>query len=129
MEQTPLILVVDDEQNFLEIFRAKLTAEGYRVETATGGVAGIARAKELKPNLILMDVKMPDMEGTKAAMLLREDEDLKDTKIVFLTSLGDGSADREAIDQQFAESANFTGYLKKTDDLDAIVAKLKTFLR
>ena len=87
MEQTPLILVVDDEQNFLEIFRAKLTAEGYRVETATGGVAGIARAKELKPNLILMDVKMPDMEGTKAAMLLREDEDLKDTKIVFRPAL------------------------------------------
>lgn len=59
MADQPLILIVDDEENFREIFSAKLTAAGFRTETADGGEAAIAKAVIVKPDLILMDVKMP----------------------------------------------------------------------
>ncbi len=86
MDETPLILIVDDEAAFREIFSAKLGADGYRVETAENGEIGLAKAKALKPSLILMDVRMPVMDGPTAVLKLREDPETKDIKVAFLTS-------------------------------------------
>ena len=128
MADQPLILVVDDEPDFREIFSAKLTAEGFRVETAENGQVGLDKAKQLKPNLILMDVKMPVMDGASAVLKLREDPEIKDTKVAFLTSLGDPRLEIQDVNRKFSEQFGAQGYLKKTDDLDVLVSKIKGFL-
>ena len=128
MVDAPIILVVDDEENFREIFQAKLSAAGFHVETAQGGDEAIVKAQSLKPTLVLMDVKMPGMDGTQAAAAIRENPELKNTKVVFLTSLGDPNMEIHSVDRKFAEGMGFQGYIKKTDDLSAVVEKVKGFL-
>ncbi|MDE2018941.1 MAG: response regulator [Patescibacteria group bacterium] len=124
----PLILVVDDEENFREIFRTKLTAAGFRVETAVNGAEGVQKAKQLKPKLVLMDVKMPVMDGAAAALALREDPETRNVKVAFLTSLGDPRADMRPVDDAFSKDFGADQYLKKTDDLDMLAGKVKALL-
>jgi twitching motility two-component system response regulator PilH len=128
MANQPLILIIDDDPNFREIFSMKLSAEGYRTETAESGEAGIEKTKALKPDLILMDVNMPGMDGAAAVLKLREDSDTKDMKIAFLTSLGDPHLDMLQTDDKMAQSFGAKGYLKKTDDLDTLAGQIKGFL-
>ena len=128
MADQPLILIVDDEANFREIFSMKLKNAGYRVETADGGEQGIEKAKSLKPNLVLMDVNMPGMDGAAAVLKLRDDPATKDMKVAFLTSLGDPHREMQDLNIKFSEGFGAQGYLKKTDDLDLLVEKIKSFL-
>lgn len=121
-------MTVDDEENFREIFQSLLTSAGYHVETATNGQEGIVKAKALKPDLILMDVKMPIMDGAQAAMALREDPETKDVKIVFLTSLGSPDSDMQDFDRKFAQDFGVQDYIKKTDNLDVVAQKVHDFL-
>ena len=130
MEHTnpPLILVVDDEPAFREIFSIKLNAAGYRVETAENGAIAIEKAKMLRPDLILMDVKMPVMDGATAALQLLGDPETKDIKMVFLTSIGDPQAEMEEMHRKISAEFGMQGYLRKTDDLDILSEKIKEFL-
>lgn len=129
MTDSPLILIVDDEPAFREIFSAKLGADGYRIETAENGQIGVEKAKQLKPDLILMDVKMPVMDGPTAVLALRADPDTKSMKIAFLTSLGDPRLEMQEMNRQFSQDFGAQGYLKKTDDLDMLSGKIKEFLK
>ena len=130
MAEQPLILVVDDEASFREIFSMKLKAAGYRVETAENGAQGIEKAKSIRPTLILMDVNMPVMDGPTAVLKLREDPDpgIKNTKIAFLTSLGDPHREMQDLNIKYSEDFGASGYLKKTDDLDTLVERIKGFV-
>ena len=129
MNQPPLILLVDDEANFLEIFYAKLRQAGFRVETAENGEKGIEAAKKFKPDLILMDMKMPKMNGAQAVIKLKEDPETKDIKVVFLTNFGDLRTGMEEIDRKFSRDIGAMDYLRKTSDLDEIVKKIQTFVK
>lgn len=128
MAEQPLILIVDDEANFLEIFGVKLKAAGYRIETATNGAEGIEKAKNVRPDLILMDVNMPVMDGATAVLELRDDPMTKNIKVAFLTSLGDPHQEMRELNLKFAEDFGAQGYLKKTDDLDSLVGQIEKFL-
>jgi CheY-like chemotaxis protein len=128
MPEQPLILIVDDDPNFREIFSMKLKAAGYRIETAENGSQGVEKIKSLKPNLVLMDVKMPVMDGPTAVLRLRDDPATKDVKVAFLTSLGDPRTEMQEINIKFSEDFGAQGYLKKTDDLAVLVEKVKQFL-
>lgn len=129
MTDSPLILIVDDEPAFREIFSAKLNADGFRTETAENGQIGVEKAKELKPDLVLMDVKMPVMDGPSAVLALRADPETKNMKIAFLTSLGDPRLEMQEINRKFSEDFGAQGYLKKTDDLDSLNETIKGFLK
>jgi CheY-like chemotaxis protein len=129
MADQPLILIVDDEAAFRDIFSAKLGADGFRTETAENGQIGVEKAKKLKPDLILMDVKMPVMDGSSAVLKLREDPEMKNIKVAFLTSLGDPRMEMQEINRKFSEDFGAQGYLKKTDDLDTLNEKIKEFLK
>ena len=85
MPDQPLILVVDDDPDFREILSLKLSSSGFRVETAVNGEEGVNKTKALKPNLVLMDVKMPVLDGAGALLKLREDPETKNTKVIFNT--------------------------------------------
>lgn len=128
MSQPSVILVVDDEANFREIFSAKLGQAGFKVETAESALAGIEKAKRIKPDLILLDIRMPEVNGVDAMMRIKEDPSIKDIKVVFLTSAGDPQLQAEGSDEKFAVEIGASGYVRKTDDLDAIVEKIKSYL-
>lgn len=129
MAENNLILIVDDEENFREIFKARLAAAGYRIETAVNGEEGIAKAKALLPDLVLMDVKMPVMDGINAVLVLHNDPSTAALKIAFLTSFGDPVAEMEEIDRQYAQEFGAVDYIKKTDDASTIVEKVKGILK
>jgi len=129
MAEQKLILIVDDEPAFREIFGAKFAADGFRIETAENGQIGVEKAKALKPDLILMDVNMPVMDGATAVLKLHDDPETKDLKVVFLTALGDPKKEIQELNHKFSQDFGAQGYLKKTDDLNALNEQVKTFLQ
>ncbi len=80
------ILLVDDEPDILEFLKYNLQKEGYKVFVAPNGKLGIEIASKEKPDLIILDIMMPEMDGIETCRLMREIPDFKDTMIVFLTA-------------------------------------------
>ncbi|MEX0965652.1 MAG: response regulator transcription factor [Bacteroidia bacterium] len=90
MEHTPpKILVVDDEPDILEFIGYNLKKEGYEVSTAVDGLDALKKAHQHQPDLILLDIMMPKLDGIAVCQELRGDPQFKKTLIVFLTALGD----------------------------------------
>ncbi len=81
------ILVVDDEKNLLLVLQTLLTNHGYCVFTASRGKDAVIMAKSKRPDLIILDVMLPDMHGPQVAEELQEDIGTKDIPILFLTAL------------------------------------------
>lgn len=82
------ILIIDDEENFCNLVKKNVEKTNeFEVYTATNGDDGIKLIKEIKPDLILLDIIMPGLDGGDVVSLIRSDESIKDTPIVFLTSL------------------------------------------
>jgi len=81
------ILVVDDEPAILTAIQKRLSVEGYEVIAATGGKEAIIKARAGKPDLIILDILMPDMDGIAVSNTLKENPDTKDIPIIFLTAL------------------------------------------
>ena len=80
------ILVVDDEPDILEFLKYNLDREGYTVLTATNGQDGLQIAESEKPNLIILDIMMPKMDGVEVCRALRSNKDFDKTIIAFLTA-------------------------------------------
>jgi len=81
------ILIIDDEQNFTKTVKLNLEETGkYEVETKNNGVRCVPFVKRIRPDLILLDVLMPDIGGADVAAQLKEDEGVKDIPIVFITA-------------------------------------------
>ncbi len=85
------ILVVDDEVPVATVIQANLELEGYEVTTAYDGNQGLLRARELKPDLILLDVMMPEKDGWTVLQELRGDPELYKTPVIMLTALSQES--------------------------------------
>ena len=83
------ILLVDDEPDILEIIGYNLSAEGYEIITAEDGIKAIKKAKKERPQLIIMDVMMPGMDGIEACEQIRKVPELSNTIITFLTARGE----------------------------------------
>lgn len=82
------ILIVDDEETFVRIVKLNLeSTDKYEVRTETKGVNALSAAKQFHPDLILLDIVMPDIEGSAVAEQLMGDEEVKDIPVVFLTAL------------------------------------------
>lgn len=81
------ILLVDDDPTLSDMYSERLKASDYEVTVAHDGKAGLAAAQTEKPDVILLDIMMPEMNGLDVAKAIREDEKLADTPIIFLTAL------------------------------------------
>lgn len=92
------ILIADDEPDILEIIQYNLQAEGYTVYTAKDGDEALVRAKQLKPDLIILDIMMPKKNGVEVCEILRMQPSFKDTLIIFLTALSDESSQLKGLD-------------------------------
>jgi len=128
MNNPPLILIVDDEANFREIFSAEMLRSGYNVDTAVDGIDGYEKAKKLQPDLILMDMEMPRLNGAGAVMKLKEDPATKDIKIIFLTNYGDPRTEMTIADVHFSKEIGAEDYMRKTDDLSILRVEVERVL-
>ncbi len=91
------ILIVDDEPDIVEFISYNLKNKGYLIATANDGVQAIRKAKEFRPDLILMDVMMPNKDGMEAVKELRMLPEFEDTAIIFLTALNDEKYEIEGL--------------------------------
>ena len=123
------ILVVDDNKDFLEIFSMKLTQAGFQVTTAHGGAEGIEQVKRAKPDLMMLDVEMPGMNGLETIAKLKGDPATAGVKVVFLTNYGEAQQESSWIDEKLAREAGAIDYIKKSDDLNSIVEEVKKVLK
>ena len=80
------ILIIDDEEDIRELLKYNLKKEGYLVEVAENGEVGLALMKELKPDLIILDVMMPGMDGIEVCDAIRSTQGFQQTLICFLTA-------------------------------------------
>ena len=83
------ILVVDDESDVTELLQYRLEQEGYRVATLNSPLASIAKVREFEPDLMLLDIMMPDLSGLQLCRIVRADPSIKDTPIIFLSARGE----------------------------------------
>lgn len=107
-----LILVVDDSADNLAVISLFLQQQGYRVVTANNGEDGVNVATQTLPNLILMDINLPELDGLGATRRIRETEGLRDVPVIAITAFGTEGFQRAAYD------VGVSGYLTKPIDLD-----------
>jgi DNA-binding response OmpR family regulator len=119
----PLILVVEDNPSGLDILQTRLTAHNYDVITATDGEEGLAMARQRLPDLILLDIMMPKMDGIEVCRQLKEDSSLPFIPIIMATAKA-GSQDLVA-----GLEAGGDEYLTKPLDHTALIARVKSMLR
>jgi adenylate cyclase len=119
----PRILVVDDTAANVHILQLRLAAQGYEVLTATDGEAALARAREALPDLILLDVMMPKVDGLEVCRQLRADPSFPFTPIIMVTAKADPK------DVVAGLEAGGDEYLTKPVDQTALVARVKSMLR
>lgn len=119
------IVVVDDEPDIREIISASLQMHGYDVQQAADGVEGQALIRKAKPDLAILDVKMPRMNGFELLMALRKDAATAKQKVLMLTSLTAGSGKR---DEMWRESLDVTDFLSKPFGTEELVARVKAIL-
>ena len=117
------ILCVDDEPDILEILKYNLSNVGYDISLANDGLSAIKKAKEIIPNLIIMDVMMPKMDGIQACENLRANEKFNDTIIMFLTARG------EDFSHIAAYEAGADDYVTKPVKPKILISKVKGLLR
>jgi two-component system alkaline phosphatase synthesis response regulator PhoP len=97
-KQTQKVLVVDDEEPILELLKYNLEKSGYEVKTATDGMKAVEIAKKFTPDLVLLDIMMPKMDGVETCRLLRDIPDLQKTFIIFLTARSEEYSEVAAFD-------------------------------
>jgi serine phosphatase RsbU (regulator of sigma subunit) len=123
MREPPLILIVDDNPANVEIFQMRLMANNYDTITATDGEMGMAMAREKHPDLILLDIMMPKMDGLEVCRRLKGDPSLPFMPIILVT------AKSESKDVVAGLEAGGDEYLTKPVDHAALVARVKSMLR
>ena len=116
------ILIVDDEQDIVELLKYNLEKEGYKCYTASNGEEGVAKAKDKKPDLILLDIMMPKVDGIEACRQIRADDDLSEVFIAFLTARG----------EEYSEIAGFDvgadDYITKPIKPRVLISRIKALL-
>jgi two-component system alkaline phosphatase synthesis response regulator PhoP len=117
------ILVVDDEKDLLELLRYNLEREGYLVRTVTHGEEALRAARQEIPDLIVLDVMLPGMDGIEVCRALREDERTRAVPIVMLTAK---SAESDAV---LGLGVGADDYVKKPFGVKELIARIKALLR
>ncbi len=116
------ILITDDEPDILEFLKYNFEKEGYEIVTAANGMEALACAKTHKPELIILDVMMPELDGMETCRILRKNPDFAETSIIFLT----------ARSEEFSEISGFQAgaddYVTKPIRLRVLLARVKSLL-
>ncbi len=117
------VLIIDDEADIRDILAYSLKKEGFNVLTAENGQAGIESAKMHKPDIIILDVMMPEMDGIEVCQILRSDQSTKDILICFLTARSEDYSQIAGLD------AGADDYVAKPIKPRVLISRLKAILR
>ncbi|GAK50652.1 response regulator receiver protein [Candidatus Moduliflexus flocculans] len=112
------VLSVDDSSVVRKLVTMILTAEGFKVSTASDGLDGVNKAKEIRPDIILLDFVMPKMNGFQVCRILQKDEKLRQIPVILVTSKGDKVGDK------FVDQLGVTGYITKPFQPEELVSKI-----
>ena len=115
------LLVVDDEPDAVLILAKTLSARGYEVTTAGRGQQAVMLARAEKPDLILLDILMPDMDGTQVVAALQEDPTTRDIPVIFLTCLI--TKKTQEIGSRYHDAGRYV-FMSKPYDLDNLLAEI-----
>ena len=116
------ILIVDDEPDLLEMVQINLEMEGYECLVAFDGFRALDRVRKERPDLIILDVMLPGLNGYKVCRLLKFDEKYKRIPIIMLT------AEAQQADRLMGEATGANYYMTKPFDADKLLAKVKELL-
>jgi DNA-binding response OmpR family regulator len=122
MSDSPKILVVDDEAHIRAALTAALESEGYQVLSAVNGKDAVEKCRQWHPALVLLDVRMPILDGHMCSIEIKYDESLKDIKIIFLTA----NADEDSKNLGLGHGAEM--YLTKPFNVQELLHKINTLL-
>jgi two-component system alkaline phosphatase synthesis response regulator PhoP len=117
------ILVVDDEQDIVDLISYNLSKEGYEVATASNGTDAVELAQRMRPDLVILDIMMPGLDGFEVCRTLRQDPSMQSTAIVFLT------AKAGEIDQILGLELGADDYIQKPISPRVLLARVKTIFR
>ena len=117
------ILIVDDEKDFIDALSARLEARGFDIIEAYTGKEGIEKAHSEKPDLIILDIMLPEMDGYDVCRKLKIDENYKNIPIIMLT------AKFQPSDVKFAKEMGADEYLTKPLELDLLLDLVSKFLK
>lgn len=120
MSTQPLVLVADDEPRITKLVSLALNAEGFRVVTASGGEEALQKAEEVRPDIILLDIVMPGIDGIEVMRQLRE---RRPVPVILLTARGATSDKAKGLD------LGADDYVAKPFDLDELAARVRAVLR
>jgi len=123
MRTPPRILIVDDNPTNVKVLQTRLVAEGYEIVTAADGEEGLATARQQIPDLILLDVMMPKLDGFEVCRRLRADSEFPFTPIIMVTAMADSK------DVIAGLEAGGDEYLTKPVDHAALAARVRSMLR
>ncbi len=117
------LLIVDDEKDFVSTIAERLAIKGFRIVEAFNGKEGLEKAHSEKPDLILLDVVMPEMSGYDVCRKLKIESDYKETPIIML------AAKVQPNDVEFGKEMGADAYLTKPLELDTLLHKINALLR
>lgn len=117
------VLVVDDEPDFLKIASYRLGKIGYKVITASDGKECIEQAKKFSPDIIILDIMMPGLDGIATVLKLKGIEGTRSIPIIICTAV------KESEDEIVARNLGVADYFKKTDRMENLIAKIEEVLR
>jgi DNA-binding response OmpR family regulator len=116
------ILVVDDEPNIAQIMKLTLESGGYEVEVAADGAEGLKRAKESEPDLILLDLMLPNIDGYKVCRFLKFDQKYRHIPIILISAMG------ETEDKELGAQVGADLYMSKPFQPDELLARIGELL-
>ncbi|MBN1492902.1 MAG: response regulator [Candidatus Omnitrophica bacterium] len=117
------ILVIDDDTKVIEKLRMQLVIHDFEVFCASNGLEGIEKVRAIKPDLILLDLLMPKMDGLKAARLIKFDERFKDIPIFAITHLSRLNSEQQAYEVGIDE------FFTKPIDIEKVTATIEKYLK
>lgn len=124
-----LIMTVDDEEDFRNILRIKLESSGFSVIEASNGKEALKVLETNQPDVILLDMTMPEMGGIETLFSIKENDKTKNIRVIILTGKGDPREEVININRKFAQESGAFDYLRKETDLDQIIEKINYILK
>ncbi|MBX7247344.1 MAG: response regulator [Candidatus Sumerlaeaceae bacterium] len=122
MSEKKKILAVDDESDLLLIIKTALFSEGFDVITASNGPDGLALAEDQKPDLLILDMMMPEMNGFEVLKCMRDNPKTQDIPVIMLTGVSEKSKIRQALD------SGIDYYIVKPFEFHDLISKVKIAL-
>ena len=124
MEEGKVILLVDDDLTLREMYDERLKAEGFEIVQASNGEEALAKARESKPNVILLDIMMPKINGFDVLKQLKEDENTKNIPVIILTAL------IQDVDRLQGKKLGAADYIVKSETMPGeVISKIQSVIK